>query len=270
LPLSQNREAFAADLEAYQARYSHTPPQERPLVNSGSQPERRYRMARDDSGPLAQPPRGIQHHYSLLAVLQVGQGRRPTVQDYRRRFTALTELSAGSAVEDERQQRRLVDQVLALFRAYLADVAAGAFQDYLTRIAADLFESYLAKATADLFQLYSCEESLEVGDVVALVPDTSDQVVKANEQNAPLVIGVVAEEMTGEQHYRVVSSGQARCKVVGDIKPGDLLVPSAKDGCAERGEAFLRPGALIGKALGVYESNGRTEPVTIDIIVTLG
>lgn len=223
----------------------------------------------DESGPLVQPPDGILHHYGLLATLQYKQDRWQVVQDLRPRFTPLSELSAVSAVENERQQRLLVDQVLALFRAYLGDVAAGAFQDYLTRIAANLFHSYLAEAAADLFQLYSSAEELEIGDVVAFVPESSAQIEKAKVQNASLVIGVVAGEMNADGRYRVVSGGRARCKVRGKIKPGDLLVPSATDGCAEKGESFIDPGTLIGKSLSAYDGADGAESGLVDIVVTL-
>jgi hypothetical protein len=120
----------------------------------------------------------------------------------------------------------------------------------------------------------------ETGAAVALDAANPQQVVPTTTDNAQLLYGVVmaaVQKYQGGIVYLVVTYGRTRCKVVGDVAIGDLLIPAiaaADDpslhGCAMRAGVYVRPGTLIGKALQSHRSTNDRIPGVIDIMVTLG
>ena len=118
---------------------------------------------------------------------------------------------------------------------------------------------------------FAAEGDLETGDVVSHV--SHQRVTRARTANAALVIGVVidrAHEAEHREHVRVALNGRARCKVIGPIDPGDLLVPSDQPGCARKGVGYIKPGTLIGKALSSHHPRDDGEQGMIDLLVMLG
>jgi hypothetical protein len=207
----------------------------------------------EDGQPQAQPPHGIAHHYAPLARLQWTEAGWTVEEDRRLLYSPLTALTAArddlqaGIQELETRLKSIIDQ--------LADGIDRALE--------------LAVNKGGMFHDYPSAESLEEGDVVALDvdhPDHPDHVKRASTQNAALVLGVVTQDL-GEQTYRIALYGLAKCKVQGQVKPGDLLVPSANAGCAARGELYIQPGTQVGKAL---EASQPDETRLIKILVTLG
>lgn len=78
-----------------------------------------------------------------------------------------------------------------------------------------------------------------------------EHVVRACGNNAHRVIGVVRGTVPGfePEFWEVVVGGEVRCKVLGRVAPGDLLVPSALEGFARRARWFARRGTILGKAI---------------------
>jgi hypothetical protein len=64
--------------------------------------------------------------------------------------------------------------------------------------------------------------------------------------------------------------------VIGEVKPGDLLVPSPVPGHAQRAGLYLQPGTILGKALSLTQfdrpvgSGLSQQPGSVDMLVTLG
>ena len=143
-------------------------------------------------------------------------------------------------------------------------------------------------------------EMLQTGDVVAIdtamEKETADidpenkvlLVKRAGTSDSHRVIGVVWDvDTTGiEKCYRIVVHGRTRCKAIGRVEPGDLLVPSNMDGYARKSRGTPLPGTVLGKALsltrfdpGVMEglekgtfradSDLDEQPGMLDLLVTL-
>jgi hypothetical protein len=89
-----------------------------------------------------------------------------------------------------------------------------------------------------------------------------------------MVVGVVWEPIDHDsQLYRIAVYGRVRAKVIGEVKPGDLLVPSPVPGHAQRAGLYLQPGTILGKALDStrpVESGLSQQPGSVDMLVTLG
>jgi hypothetical protein len=115
-------------------------------------------------------------------------------------------------------------------------------------------------------------QDLTPGEVVSIVPTDPSHVVRAHRHNAGLVGGVVMDrlEAAGERpQFRVVSQGKVDCRVIGSFQPGDLLVPSEREGYARRGGFYVRPGTLLGKVIS-GESTSSDAENTAGVIVMLG
>ena len=191
------------------------------------------------SGPLAQLPHGIQHHYCPLALLHLHKQRWTTVKDLRRLFAPLPTIT-----ELTKHMRRPEE------------------------IKTEIFEEVQVVERNVLYEECTSDEKLRSGDLVSLIPGANLQVTKAKRENAKLIFGVVSgtSEIEGESRYRVTVYGRARCKVVGAVEAGDLLTVAEEDGCATKTGSvreFFHAGSLVGKALGSYapKASGDVEDV---------
>jgi hypothetical protein len=210
--------------------------------------------------PQEQLPHGIYHHYSPLALLHRSDGQW-TVADLRQVFDPLPVIS-------RRTRRELKEAEIDLdhLEARVAKLEA--------EIKALKEEPLPVARPMGLFQDLRSSAPLQVGDVVSLDLAKENHVVQADEDNEALVVGVIAASEHHDEHehheVRVAVYGRARCRVIGRIQPGDLLVPSQIKGCARAAGIYLKPGTIIGKALGAYQPDDNDEAGTIPVLVTLG
>jgi hypothetical protein len=210
---------------------------------------------KEEGRPLAQAPHGIAHHYAPLALLQFqegeegGEGAWSIVPGAGTRFHSLPQMTAQLSTTDE-QLQSTASRLIKI-------------QETL-----DTLVEQSSRIHAHIFQDFSSLDALEVGHVVAFDPSGEDRVTLASKENERLVVGVVTEPIDKDnQRCRVVLFGRVRCKVVGRVEPGDLLVVASDvRGYAEKGGWYLRPGTILGKAL----SDKDEETDTIDMLVTLG
>lgn len=125
-----------------------------------------------------------------------------------------------------------------------------------------------------LYEDVTSPDPLEVGDVVAVGNEQPWHVERASVENQARVLGVVVAtvDLPGHQdRARVTIYGRARCKVVGPVRAGDLLVPSSVPGCARRRRGFWpRLGHILGKALADYEPPEAGAAGLVDVLVMLG
>jgi len=245
--------------------------------------------------PAALPPHGPLHHYALLAVLRGGvagwqvEDCRTLYEPATRLTARINQLEVHLAAEVERLERRVAAEFEALHYRLnrLAEelVAAQQALTYLTEretlVEEDVIalKSYLPDEKARLFQDSLSEVELSLGDVVALDPELHQHVMPANRENARQVFGVVyhVTDRAQRRHHdddiqvRVIIYGRARCRVVGRVDAGDLLVPAKIDGhaCSASFFTFLQPGTVLGKALGGHNPATPDEHGMIDILVTL-
>jgi hypothetical protein len=135
----------------------------------------------------------------------------------------------------------------------------------------------------DLAENFSSDMDLDPGDVVCM-GDEVDSIVVSEEPNDGLVLGVVSSEpgfllnvdrdVEDDGLFPVALCGRVPCKVVdenGPIARGDFLTTSSTPGHAMKassammdGREIHRPGTIIGKALGSFESGTGT----IEVFVT--
>lgn len=118
---------------------------------------------------------------------------------------------------------------------------------------------------SDYAEHFKSNEILEPGDVVALSPTGKETYVKATQNRADLVIGVVSDEYAHcigvpekeETLNPIGMAGRVNVKVVGKVNYGDLLTISEIPGVAR---AILKEnykvGTVIGKALESRSENG--------------
>jgi|GEM_PF-1859941 len=210
--------------------------------------------------PLPQSPHGIHHHYALLGLLHQDAGvwviaRQPQA--------AVLPLPA------------ITGKVLDVVQRVTTVEAEVAGLKQRVEVLEEKVERTLAWLTAERAQLfydYKADVVLEVGDIVAIDPERDDHVVRASHDNETLVVGVVAKILAGrhgETMFRVTMHGRTRCNVAGSVAPGALLVVSGYEGRAMQGGVFLRPGTVVGKALGSYRAAKKGELGTVDVMVTL-
>jgi hypothetical protein len=227
--------------------------------------------------PLPQPLHGVRHWFAPLALLQF-QGERWSV--------CARELA--------------VFQTLPEITNKLSSIV-GQLQDAFARL--NLVQENVDTLILQehVFETVKSKDELERGAVVSLDhaaiarmdaadPDIELPVRLASSTDAKMVVGVVWEAIEEDEdghRYRIVLHGRARCKVLGLIKPGDLLVPSDQLGYARKAGRLQRPGTVFGKALGFtkfepavmeeieegtrrVEANLGQQPGTVDVLVTLG
>ncbi len=224
-------------------------------------------------GHAALAPHGGYHHVSPLALLgQVGDGWQVTA-DLRPRFAALPALTSTAqttredldALGDSHVRTKLATEE-ALQRL---DRAADQLQQDLLVLGAAM-----AVERGRLYEDVTSPDPLEVGDVVAVGNEQPWHVERASVENQARVLGVVVAtvDLPGHQdRARVTIYGRARCKVVGPVRAGDLLVPSSVPGCARRRRGFWpRLGHILGKALADYEPPEAGAAGLVDVLVMLG
>jgi hypothetical protein len=133
------------------------------------------------------------------------------------------------------------------------------------------YNTVYAKATsaqyADLAEVYEADAEYDVGTVVIFGGDK--EITVSSMGNDTRVAGVISEnpaylmndDATG---LPVALLGKVKCKVVGVIKKGDMLVTHSQHPGVGRSAPDPGVGAVIGKALEEYDS---TEIGTINIVV---
>ncbi len=206
---------------------------------------------RQDGQPLERPPDGHLHHYSPLAYLHCRDDEWHVARDLRSIFESLPLLTHKS----EQAQRQIKELQATLQRLGTTVETEEHEEEIREEHGAHLAEEFVA------------QDDSEVSDVVSLQPEHK-HIAKTHEKNERLVIGVVAARKGSTA--RVILYGRARCKVVGSIEPGDLLVPSDRPGCARKGGLYLRPGTMIGKALSGHHPANAHDIGLIDSLITIG
>ncbi len=193
--------------------------------------------------PAAQPPHGITHHYAPLALLQLRAGKWSAIGDTATAFHSLPHITANLIATDG-QLEKVQETVDTMVRQ------------------------------THVFESFKSEASLERGDVVCIdragvegmgptEPGTLLPVKLASSEDEQSVVGVVWGASDSDSHlYRIVLYGRVSCKVIGRVKPGDVLVPSPVPGHAQRAGLVLRPGTILGKAL----SPTKFEPEVVEEI----
>lgn len=125
------------------------------------------------------------------------------------------------------------------------------------------FNTVFAKATsaqyADLAEIYTSDSEYPAGTVVVF--GGAQEITVSTEYAQTSVAGVVSTNPaylmnSVAQGQPVALTGRVPCRVVGNIRKGDLLTSSATPGVATRLDpADWQPGVVIGKALANYNSN---------------
>jgi len=133
------------------------------------------------------------------------------------------------------------------------------------------YDTVYAKATsaqyADLAEVYEADAEYDVGTVVIFGGDK--EITISNIGSDTRVAGVISENPAylmndNATGLPVALIGKVKCKVVGSIKKGDMLVThSQHSGVARKGSDPV-VGSAIGKAIEDYDS---TEIGTINIVV---
>jgi hypothetical protein len=229
-----------------------------------------------DGQPSNQTPYSIQHYYAPLALLVFQEGRWSVDAQETAAFRSLSQITADFSSID-----RHLQDVLESLNQVKETVETLAPQ-------------------AHMFETFQSQDWLEKGDLVSLNRDAVEgmdandadidlPVKLTSAKDRGLVIGVVWESIGDEQdgkRYRVVLHGRVRCKVIGRVEPGDLLVPSSVPGYAKKAGWYRRPGTIVGKALSfnTFEPEGVEEieegtrqvvydleqrPGTVEMLVTL-
>jgi hypothetical protein len=254
------------------------------LIPARAQMEKGIQWPQEEDGtPRALPPHGVVHRYAPLALLQLGE-KEWQVDDLRREFDSLTDAKArfetGLAQVDVRLDEHKDNHAQLRHRVKVLEERQADFQ-------------------APLVQYFQTDNGIDTGHVVSIVPPNPSgkldselgvRLASADDREKRLVVGVVKDIVTGRnqgQVCRVVVYGRAQCKVVGNIEPGDVLVPSVKLGYAQKARRSPKPGTILGKALGSIQpdeitkeeiegGNGRDRldkskwTGTVDMMVMLG
>ena len=125
------------------------------------------------------------------------------------------------------------------------------------------FNTVFAKATsaqyADLAEIYLSDSEYPAGTVVVF--GGAQEITVSTEYAQTSVAGVVSTSPaylmnSAADGQPVALIGRVPCRVVGNIRKGDLITSSATPGVATRLDpADWQPGVVIGKALANYNSN---------------
>jgi len=126
------------------------------------------------------------------------------------------------------------------------------------------FNTLHAKATsaqyADLAERYATDEMYEPGTVVVIggVKEATACTIEADHRALGIVSTDPAYKMNqGTEGQDIALTGRVPCKVVGEIKRGDLLVTSSTAGHAKAWDpANYVPGSVVGKALESKSDDG--------------
>ena len=124
--------------------------------------------------------------------------------------------------------------------------------------------STLTATYADVAEKYHCDKEYDPGTVMVFGGDK--EVTECIESNDRTVMGVISTNpaymMNSEANGQYVAiAGRVPVKVVGEVRPGDMLVASSTPGCAEVNND-PRVGTIIGKAVSA-DANGMCEALVI-------
>jgi hypothetical protein len=124
--------------------------------------------------------------------------------------------------------------------------------------------STLTATYADVAEKYHCDKEYDPGTVMVFGGDK--EVTECTESNDRTVMGVISTNpaymMNSEANGQYVAiAGRVPVKVVGEVRPGDMLVASSTPGCAEVNND-PRVGTIIGKAVSA-DANGMCEALVI-------
>jgi len=120
---------------------------------------------------------------------------------------------------------------------------------------------------ADLAEKYKADKEYEVGTVVIL--GGTEEITESRSPNDFRVMGVVSDRPAYTMNSDleggtiVALRGRIRCKVIGKVRKGDLLVTSSIAGVAEA-DLMASATTLVGKAIEEYDGD---EVGTIEILV---
>ncbi|UCC64586.1 MAG: hypothetical protein JSV36_05915 [Anaerolineae bacterium] len=221
-----------------------------------------------DDQPQSRPRHGIVHRYASLALLQFQNGGWSILPEGATEPRGLPQIEGATEFGSLPQITANVIGMQAGLESVLQDVQR-------IRETVDELVEQQSRIQAHIYQDFPSTRGLEKGDVVAFLPatptdpDPVDHVTRASKRNERLVVGVVAEVMD-EQRCRVALYGRVCCKVIGDVQPGDLLVPSRAPGRAQKAGWYVRPGTILGKALSGTSPDKDKRTGTVDVLVTLG
>lgn len=232
------------------------------------------RQGRGDILPPAdqrQPPAGIIRHFAPLAILQHNAGVWQVVEHDRSTFRTLPVLSDDvdqlatrmTSAELEIDQLRYDVGVLKQLGSELKQ-RVSALEKRMDKVE----ERLAALQRLHLYQDFRCEDELTEGMVVAYHQTIPDHVEKATINNAQLLVGVVVDDER-KPIYRVAMQGRTKCKVVGHVAPGSLLIPAHKPGYAAPAGLYLQPGTVLGKVLHVPDLYNRGHGDEVDVLITL-
>jgi hypothetical protein len=210
---------------------------------------------------LPRPPDGVLHRHAPLALLAHDVAGWRVLEDLRPIFHTAPALSAAQAHERRRldEANETIEQFRAQIEAMSADVAR--------------LRQRVDEVRGQIEQDCVADGEIAQWSVVSADPARAEHIALATDDNAALVVGVVAEVRTsaGESRpiYRVVSYGRVRCRVKGPVLPGDVLVVSDRPGYACRAGIYVQPGTLLGKVLAAPTPDGDDGGLT-DVMVMLG
>ena len=114
--------------------------------------------------------------------------------------------------------------------------------------------------SADLAEYYEGDQEYEVGTVLIFGGDKEVTIStsEADTRVAGIVSDTAAYSMYGAcpgMKNQIALQGRVKCKVIGKISKGDILVTSEVHGVAKAAAEIIKPGTMIGKALENYDSN---------------
>lgn len=216
----------------------------------------------------SQPPSGVIHHYAALAFLQRKADQWEIIQD-KTTFRTLPLLSdeVDNLTQHMTAAEGNIDQLQKAVQKLREDV------DKLETEVEQLGKRFDTLEKLQLYQNFHAKDrDLDAGMLVAYSDSDPDHVEKVNAHNATLLLGVVVETIVVQPHNlvcRVAMQGRTKCKVVGAVKPGMLLVPSGKPGYAEPAGLYLQPGTVLGKVLTVPNEYRNGTKDEVDILITL-
>jgi len=125
---------------------------------------------------------------------------------------------------------------------------------------------------ADLAEKYTSDQDYEPGTVVELGGEQEVTITRRSRSTA--IAGIVStnpahlmnDQLEAEHVVDVALIGRVPCKVVGQVRKGDLLISSDEPGHAQAYKDIHNPptGSVIGKAI---ESKDTEEPGVIEVLV---
>jgi hypothetical protein len=247
------------------------------MIPARSRSESGIEWPQENGQPQYQPAHGSMHAYAPLALLQFNQGQWVVSPNKTAEFESLPQVKASLSDTNSRLAG-LVERLRS-------------FEDQVDGLA----------QSTHVFEVVRSSKVLGKGDVVSLDRDAIERlsaidpfvaipVRHASAKDGKLVLGVVweaNEEESSETTYRVVVHGRARCKVIGRVEPGDLLVPAEEEGHARRARWYERSEMIIGKAVSftrfapkvmeqIEEGKRKVgpsldrQPGTVEVLVALG